>query len=122
MAAVIAESYPAISLPLPFDPVFYTWREVDVIARLHGEGSPPYPAAAREAGLSGRITLEVWVDETGHVHEVKVIDATPHGYFEAAALAHYRAARFSPAMKDGQPRRFHARFLLEFSEPAQEPQ
>ena len=59
----------------------------------------------------------VTVDETGKVADISVIQAEPPGYFEEATLAHYRAQRFTPAMKDGKPRRFRARFLVEFGNP-----
>ena len=106
-----------VALPLPFDPVFYTWREVDVTARLQGGGNPPFPAEALVAGVTGQVTIEVWVDETGQVNHASVIQAEPPGYFEAATLAHYRSQHFSPAMKDGRPRRFRARFVLDFGDP-----
>ena len=114
--APASESTPA-TLPLPFDPVFYTWREVDVTAKLQGDDSLPHPSAALAAGVNGQVTIEVWVDETGKVADVSVIQAEPPGYFEEATLAHYRAQRFTPAMKDGKPRRFRARFLVEFGNP-----
>jgi TonB family protein len=109
---------PAAGLPLPFDPVFYTWREVDVTAKLQGDRSR-FPLRARLAGISGRVMLEVWVDETGKVSDAKILEADPPGYFEEATLAHYRALSFFPAMKDGSPRRYRGRFLEEFGEPSE---
>ncbi|MES2356398.1 MAG: TonB family protein [Pseudomonadota bacterium] len=107
---------PVVAVPLPFDPVFYTWREVDVTAKLKKDGSPPYPKGAAKAGISGRVTIEVWVDENGKVDDVKVIEADPPGYFEEATLAYYRTLPFAPAMKEGKAKRYRARFLVEFGE------
>ncbi len=107
---------PRAALPLPFDPIFNTWREVDVAAKLQGSGNPPDPTLALQAGISGRVTLEVWVDETGKVLDAQVIEADPPGYFEEVTVTHYRALRFTPAMKDGTPRRYRSRFLVEFGE------
>lgn len=112
-----AKPLPA-ALPLPFDPVFYTWREVDVTAKPQGNAHPPYPPAALSDGISGQVLIEVWLDETGKVDKVTVIEANPPGYFEETTLAHYQALHFAPAMKDGMPRRFRTRFLVEFSDPA----
>jgi TonB family protein len=115
--AQTAKALPA-ALPLPFDPVFYTWREVDVTARPQGNVHPPYPREALLEGISGQVLIEVWLDETGKVDKLNVMEADPPGYFEETTLAHYRALHFAPAMKDGKPRRFRARYLVEFSEPA----
>lgn len=104
----------AAALPLPFDPVFYTWREVDVVARPRADANPPHPAGALQAGVGGRVVLEVWLDETGKVDDAKVIEAAPPGYFEAATLAYYRALAFAPAMKDGRARRFRGRYEVVF--------
>jgi len=104
-------------LPLPFDPVFYTWREVDVPAKLSGSGSPPYPKNADVANISGRVIVEVWVDENGKVDDAKVLDADPPGYFEEATLSYYKKLRFTPAMKGGKQKRYRTRFMVDFGEP-----
>jgi len=108
---------PVVAVPLPFDPVFYTWREVDVPAKLQQDGSPPYPKNLTKLAISGRVIIEVWIDENGKVDDAKVIEAEPSGYFEEATLAYYRTLPFSPAMKDGKPKRYRARFVVEFGEP-----
>lgn len=100
------------SLPVAIDPVFYTWREVDVTAKLIGVGAPVNAAP----GERGHVLVEVWVDETGRVDHAAIVEADPAGRFDAATLAYYERARFSPAMKDGVPRRFRTRFMVEFGD------
>lgn len=100
-----------IALPLPFDPVFYTWREVDTAARSQGGDSVACPEEA--IGQAGRVSLEVSMNEAGQVTGAQVIDAEPPGYCVDAALTHYRRLSFLPAMKDGRPRRYRARFVVE---------
>jgi TonB family protein len=108
---------PTVALPLPFDPTYYTWREVDVTAKFRDEENLPYPKVVADASVSGRVVIEVWVDETGKVDDAKVIEADPPGHVEEAIVAYYRGLAFSPAMKDGKTKRFRARFLVEFGEP-----
>ena len=43
------------------------------------------------------------IDEFGVVNDASIVEAEPPGYFEEAALAVFRAARFSPAQKQGKP-------------------
>jgi TonB family protein len=105
------------SLPVAIDPVFYTWREVDVTAKLIGVGAPVNAAP----GERGHVLVEVWVDETGRVDHAAIVEADPAGQFDIATLAYYERARFSPAMKDGVPRRFRTRFVVEFgNRPAEQ--
>ena len=51
------------------------------------------------------------IDEFGGVNEASVVESQPEGYFEDAALAVFRAARFSPAQKQG--RAVKSRVLLQ---------
>ena len=41
------------------------------------------------------------IDEFGVVNEASVVEAHPEGYFEESTLSVFRAARFSPAQKQG---------------------
>jgi protein TonB len=61
---------------------------------------PGYPAAAREAGISGKVRVELRVDVTGRVVSARVIEGLGHGLDEAALEA-ARAARFEPATTCG---------------------
>lgn len=56
--------------------------------------SPSYPAAAAAMGLTGRVVLELLVDETGAVREARVVESTSP-LFEAAALEAVRRWRYS---------------------------
>src|SRR5258706_3355509 len=113
-AAPIPDAASTAALPLAIDPTYYTWREVDVPAKLLGDGSPPYPREAAEARLAGVVRLEVWIDETGRVAEAQILGAIPPGVFDQATLEHYRALRFVPALKNGVAVRSRLRFVVEF--------
>jgi TonB family protein len=73
-------------------------------------GSAPFPMAACEQRVTGRVTLEVDTDPDGRVLTARVLAAEPTGLFDASALAVARASRLSPAYRDGQP--IAARALL----------
>jgi periplasmic protein TonB len=112
------ESSPIAAVPPTVDPTFYTWREVDTPAKCNNDRSePPYPRAAEAANIRGRVIVELWVDETGKVDDAKVIQADPPGYFEEASLAFQKELRCTPAMKEGKPKRYRTRFVVEFGRP-----
>jgi len=55
---------------------------------------PVYPAPAAAMGLTGRVVLEILVDETGAVREARVVEST-NPLFEGAALEAVRRWRYS---------------------------
>lgn len=55
-----------------------------------------YPAAARDAGIEGEVTVRYDVTVAGRVARAVVLAAEPPGVFEAAALAAVRSWRFRP--------------------------
>lgn len=57
----------------------------------------PSPRAAER----GFVRLDVLVDESGAVADVRVIDAEPPGVYEAQAVAEIRRKRYSPDVVDG---------------------
>jgi periplasmic protein TonB len=62
---------------------------------------PVYTDAARAAGVEGRVRVELTVDESGRVVQVKVLQGLGHGLDEAA-LAAARSATFTPAQRCGR--------------------
>jgi protein TonB len=101
---------PSVAMPLLADPTWYSAQQLDVYPRALGPVQPVYPEPAAREGIRGEVTLLLMVDERGAVEEVSVVRALPEGYFEAAAVAAFRTARFEPAQKDG--RRVRSRILV----------
>jgi Ca-activated chloride channel homolog len=62
---------------------------------------PVYPSAARSAGASGKVVVEVVIDEAGKVIEARAVSG--HPMLQQAAVQAARLAKFSPAMLSGQP-------------------
>lgn len=87
---------------------------VDVPPKPVARQSPPYPARARAKGVEGEVTLSLLVGANGTVLNVKVLDASPPGVFEDAAVSTVRSWRFQPALYRGQQVKVWARQVLRF--------
>ena len=74
---------------------------------------PPYPPAARTAGVEGVVVLEIVVGLSGAVESVRVVRAMGHGLDEAARRAAYEF-RFAPARKEGRPVRVRTLWPVQF--------
>jgi TonB family protein len=59
-------------------------------------GNPRYPYPAFRKGIEGSVLLEFSVDADGHVVAPRVVDATPPGVFEHAALDAVSAWTYQP--------------------------
>lgn len=64
---------------------------------------PVYPEHARVQGVEGRVIVEYVIDETGVPTELQVVEATPPGVFDEAALRAVSAWRYQPALRYGKP-------------------
>jgi TonB family protein len=80
----------------------------------------PFPAEALAARLEGDVGLELAVDATGKVTEVKVVSPAGHGFDEAAATV-ARAFVFEPARRDGVPIESRVQLTYEFRLPLPRP-
>jgi protein TonB len=80
-------------------PVYHQPGELDPPPRPLQDIEPVYPP---EAGFQpGTVVLRLFIDETGTVDRVDVLQATPAGMFENAARTAFAAARFSPGLLAG---------------------
>lgn len=60
------------------------------------DAAPEYPLSAMRRGLSGRVRLAFTVRPDGGVADVSVLETSPSGVFEEAAIAAARRWRFEP--------------------------
>lgn len=97
-----AATGPSVAVPLLANPVYYPARDLDVQPRALQPIQPVYPQAALDRELSGTVNVELHVEADGRVSDAKVTSADPPGYFEQAALAAFKNARFSPAIRHSE--------------------
>lgn len=64
---------------------------------------PPYPRKAALDGIEGWVRLAIEIDARGRVRDVQVLEATPRGVFDQAAIQAVRGWTWKPAIIDGKP-------------------
>jgi TonB family protein len=62
---------------------------------------PEYPAAALQQHISGSVTIAYTVDVHGETRDIQVIEATPTGVFDEAAINAVKRWRYAPMMVNG---------------------
>jgi protein TonB len=58
--------------------------------------APEYPKGAEKRGIEGSVTLKFNVDASGNVVAPQVVDATPPGVFDAAAIEALTKWKYAP--------------------------
>jgi TonB family protein len=81
------------------------------------EGGPPYPEDARNAGVSGVVTVELSLDETGTVRDARVTQSIP--LLDAAALETVRRWHYEPTLVNGRPVPIKMSVTVNFTLPRQ---
>jgi protein TonB len=93
---------PSLEVPLVEDPTFYPAKQLDVHPQALAPVNPLFPDKAANDNTSGEVTVLLFIDETGKVRDLAVVDAKPEGYFEESSLNAFRNTRWAPAQKDGR--------------------
>jgi protein TonB len=75
---------------------------------------PAFTPEALAAGVLGKVRVQLTVDETGRVVDVKLLQGLGYGLDEAA-LAAARQASFEPALHCGKPERATVKMAFSFS-------
>ena len=91
-----------------------TADSVDAPPRLSQGAEVVYPPRARAKGVTGSVTLSLVVEADGSVGAIEILDATPPGVFEDAAVAAVRRWRFEPGSYEGRAVAVRARQTLRF--------
>ena len=78
---------------------------LDNSPRTRLQPSPVYPHPAKAQGLSGDVMVEFMVDESGRVHDPRVVSSTDR-VFEENALRAVAKWVFEPGKRNGQVVRF----------------
>lgn len=61
-----------------------------------------YPELARKRGISGYVTMNVLIDESGNVEDVSILDSKPKDIFDLQADTTVRRWKFEPATYNGK--------------------
>jgi TonB family protein len=69
---------------------------------------PVYPPEARAERVEGFAVVRYDVDEQGRVANAQVVDSSPAGVFDQAALQAVTSWKFRPAERAGEPRSVNA--------------
>ena len=80
---------------------------------------PDYPQKALAEGVSGSVLLTFTVDARGATRDVQVLQSTPHGVFDRAAVAAVKRWRYEPMIVNGAPVEVPTRTLVRFELPKQ---
>jgi protein TonB len=75
---------------------------------------PVYPALSRAKGEEGTVVVEFTVDGDGSVKKIGIAESSGYPRLDAAAVKAVASAKFSPAVRDGQPVSSVARIPLVF--------
>ncbi len=65
--------------------------------------SPRYPEKAYEKDWSGTVTLEISIDATGQVTDVRILASSGHDILDNEAVSTARSWKFQPARLNGTP-------------------
>ncbi|SEQ04870.1 protein TonB [Nitrosomonas ureae] len=87
---------------------------VDIPPKPIARGSFKYPPTAKRNGIKGYVVLSVLVEADGSVNQVQVLESSPSGIFDAAALQGIRAWHFEPAKYKGDTVRVWAKQKIRF--------
>ncbi len=64
---------------------------------------PQYPRKAAINNVQGSVTLQFDIDKDGNTKNIRVIDATPKGYFEQSSRKAVSKWRYNVKKEDGSP-------------------
>jgi TonB family protein len=78
---------------------------------------PEFPSKALSQRLSGAVTVEYTVDASGDPRDVRVIEATPPGVFDHAAVAAVKRWHYDPVIANGVPVEVPVRTSIRFELP-----
>ncbi|WP_460535917.1 energy transducer TonB [Chitinimonas naiadis] len=84
------------------DTRWYGANEVAIRAQPQNEIELPSPPGYQGEVPSGRVVLDVYIDEFGVTDHVDLLLVSPPGRFDESVTRPFLASRWSPAVKDGR--------------------
>jgi TonB family protein len=114
-----SEEQPFPSLPVAQEPPdiapWFDAEDLDVQPRPLSRIRPDYPGNAMPESGTGRVTLQMHIDELGIVREARVVTSSHQGLFDHAALRAGKSLRFVPGEKDFRFVRSRILHTMEFT-------
>lgn len=92
-----------------------TEDSVDTPPQPKTRGRFIYPKSAKKRGIQGFVVLSLLIDLDGSVDKVQVLESSPAGVFDDAAMVGIKNWRFSPAQYQGAPVKVWAKQNIRFS-------
>ncbi|WP_374075927.1 energy transducer TonB [Bdellovibrio bacteriovorus] len=89
------------------------WGEVTRFPKVSKEVKASYPVEAKKAGVDGPVVLDVLIDRTGKVREVKIVSGPGFGLNESAIEA-LKKFEFQPAQKGAESVAVKIRYTYRF--------
>ncbi|HWW79365.1 MAG TPA: energy transducer TonB [Steroidobacteraceae bacterium] len=80
---------------------------------------PEFPSKALTQRVSGSVTIEYIVDTNGDPRDVRVVEATPPGVFDHAAITAVKHWHYEPVVANGAPVEVPVRTAIRFELPPQ---
>ena len=80
---------------------------------------PEYPQSALAKGVAGSVLLSFTVDTKGDTRDVQVVQSTPAGVFDRAAISAVKRWRYNPVIVNGNAVEVPTRTLVRFALPKQ---
>lgn len=94
--APVEEAIPQVGDFIPFEVAPQLLPEHDQ--------QPAFPEAARAAGVTGRVVVQIFVDKQGLVKQHKILSAEPDSMgFQQEVVKVLDLWKFSPAIQEGTP-------------------
>lgn len=75
---------------------------------------PVYPDKARQRGVEGWVKVALFVDETGRVGNITILDAKPKDLFDRSVERCVRGWRFKPGTVEGIPVKAKVETVIQF--------
>jgi protein TonB len=82
---------------------YFSQNDVEIRAEPINEVYLYYPLLAYQKRLSGVVQFKLYIDSSGKIDRIEMLDASPRGLFEEAAWNAVRKLQFRPATKNGKP-------------------
>lgn len=89
------------------------WSQVTRLPKVLKEVKATYPEEAKQARIDGPVNLEILIDRTGKVREVKMLNGPGYGLDESA-IAAVKQFEFQPAQKGSDAVAVKIRYTYRF--------